>query len=147
LGDAEARALLRTHDRIVREWLGRHGGTEIKHTGDGFLAKFISAVGAIECAINMQRAFAAHTARHPNRPISVRMGLNAGEPMAEEGDLFGSTVNAAARICEHAEGGQILVAEVVQHLCAGKSLGFVDRGRIMLRGFGRRRFRVFEVPW
>src|SRR5262249_8082101 len=51
LGDVEARAVLRTHDAIVRRELGRHGGTEVKHTGDGFLAKFTSAVGAIEAAI------------------------------------------------------------------------------------------------
>ncbi len=147
LGDVEARAVLRTHDTIVRRELGRHGGTEIKHTGDGFLAKFTSAVAAIDAAIAMQRAFAAHTVRHPDRPISVRMGFDAGEPMAEEGDLFGSTVNAAARICERAEAGHILVSEVVRHLCAGKDVRFVDRGRSTLPGFEKRRFRLFEVPW
>src|SRR5262249_14406687 len=85
LGDVEARAVLRTHDAIVRRELGRHGGTEVKHTGDGFLAKFTSAVGAIEAAIAMQRAFAAHTVRNPDRPISARIGLDGGEPLIEEG--------------------------------------------------------------
>ena len=147
LGDVEARAVLRTHDEIVRRELGRHGGTEVKHTGDGFLAKFTSAVGAIEAAIAMQRAFAAHTVRNPDRPISARIGLDAGEPLIEEGDVFGSTVNAAARICGRAEGGHVLVSEVVRQLCAGKDLRFVDRGRSTLPGFAKRRFRLFEVPW
>src|SRR5262249_27064440 len=87
LGDVEARAVLRTHDEIVRRELGRHGGTEVKHLGDGFLAKFTSAVGAIEAAIAMQRAFAAHTRRPPDRPVSARIGLDAGEPLIEEGDV------------------------------------------------------------
>src|SRR5262249_1749341 len=126
---------------------GRHGGTEVKHLGDGFLAKFTSAVGAIAAAIAMQRAFAAHTVRHPDRPISARIGLDAGEPLVEEGDVFGSTVNAPSRICGRAKGGHILVSEVVRQLCAGKDLRFIDRGRSKLPGFAERRFRLFEVPW
>src|SRR5262249_56922356 len=99
LGDVEARAVLRTHDEIVRRELGRHGGTEIKHMGDGFLAKFTSAVGAIEAAIAMQRAFAAHTVRHPDRPISARIRLDAREPLVAEGDAFRSTVYPPPAIC------------------------------------------------
>ena len=84
LGDAKARAVLRNHERIVREALRAHGGAEVKAMGDGFMASFSSATGALECAIAMQRAFAAHDDEHPETPIRVRIGLNAGEPIAEE---------------------------------------------------------------
>jgi class 3 adenylate cyclase/tetratricopeptide (TPR) repeat protein len=146
LGDTGARSLLRTHDAIVREGIVRRGGTEVKYTGDGFLVSFASAANAVECAIDLQRVLAAHNQRHPGRAIRVRMGLNAGEPIAEEGDLFGATVNAAARICARAKPGQILVAEVVRQLCTGKDVEFVDRGRVALRGLSAR-YRLFEVPW
>ncbi len=58
LGDAKARELLREHERMVREALKSHGGSEVKTMGDGFMASFSSATTALECAIAMQRAFA-----------------------------------------------------------------------------------------
>ncbi len=98
LGDAKAREVLRKHERIVREALQAHGGAEVKAMGDGFMASFSSATRALECAIAMQRAFAAAQRVGRDEPISVRIGLNAGEPIAEDEDLFGTAVNLAARI-------------------------------------------------
>ncbi len=66
--------------------------------GDGFMASFSSATKALECAVAMQRAFAKHN-ESAEEPIKVRIGLNAGEPIAEEEDLFGTAVNLAARVC------------------------------------------------
>jgi class 3 adenylate cyclase len=146
LGDAAAQEVLRTHDAIVRDALRRHGGTEIKHTGDGIMAAFPSASGAIECAIAVQQALAAHNERHRDAAIRVRIGLNAGEPVAEGQDLFGSAVQAAARITAHARPGQILVADVVRQLAAGKGFNFSNRGRATLKGFPHR-FRLHEVRW
>ena len=146
LGDARAQELLRVHDMIIRDALRRHGGTEIKHTGDGIMASFGSASGAIECAIAVQKAIAAHNADQPDATIRVRIGLNAGEPVAEGQDLFGSAVQAAARITAHARSGQILVADVVRQLAAGKGFAFVNRGRATLKGFPHR-FRLHEVRW
>jgi len=83
---------------------------------------------------------------NPELALRVRIGLNAGEPIADRELLFGAAVNLAARICARARGGQILVADVVRHLAAGKGVNFVDRGRARLKGF-RSRFRLFEVPW
>ncbi|KKK84778.1 hypothetical protein LCGC14_2779910, partial [marine sediment metagenome] len=102
LGDAKARQLLREHERTVREALKSHGGSEVKTMGDGFMTSFSSATGALECAIVMQRAFAEHN-ESADEPIMVRIGLNAGEPIAEDEDLYGTAVNLAARICGHAE--------------------------------------------
>jgi class 3 adenylate cyclase len=145
LGDARARELLREHERIVRESLRSHGGSEVKTMGDGFMTSFSSATRALECAIAMQRAFAAHN-ESADEPIRVRVGLNAGEPIAEEKDLYGTAVNLAARIAAKAKGGEILASDVVRGLVAGKDFPFADRGRRKLRGF-EEPVRLFEVRW
>ncbi len=150
LGDAKARDVLRQHERMVREALKSHSGSEVKTMGDGFMASFSSATKALECAIAMQRAFAEHN-ESAAEPILVRVGLNAGEPIAEEdpdgrSDLFGTAVNLAARICANAEAGQILAPIVVRELAAGKQFMFADRGETALRGF-EDPVRLYEVRW
>lgn len=145
LGDQAGRQLLREHERITRDALKAHGGAEVKSMGDGFMASFSSATKAVECAIAMQRAFAEHNESAPE-PISVRVGLNAGEPIAEDEDLFGTSVIAAARIAALADGGDILVANVVRELVAGKDFMVSDRGETALRGFDDP-VRLFEVRW
>ena len=143
LGDAAARELLREQERITREALKAHGGSEVKTMGDGFMASFTSATKALECAIALQRAFAE---RESDEPLSVRIGLNAGEPIAEDDDLFGASVNRAARIAALAHGGEILVANVVRELTESKEFMFGDRGETALRGFDDP-VRLFEVRW
>ena len=145
LGDANARELLREHERMVREALNAHGGSEVKTMGDGFMASFSSATNALESAIAMQRAFAEHN-ESGVEPIRVRIGLNAGEPIAEDDDLFGTAVNEAARITATAEGGEILVSDVVRQLVKGKDFLFADRGETNLKGFDEP-VRLFEVRW
>ena len=145
LGDARAQEVLRTHNTIVRDALKAHSGSETKHTGDGIMASFTSATRALECAIAMQRAFAARN-ESAEEPIRVRVGLNAGEPIAEAEDLFGTAVQLAARICDHAQPGQILAADVVQQLTAGKGFTFADQGVVALKGF-EKPVRLFEVTW
>ena len=145
VGDAKARQVLRAHERIVREALRAHGGAEVKTMGDGFMASFSSATGALECAIAMQTAFAEHN-ESAEEPIRMRIGLNAGEPIAEEKDLFGTAVNMAARIAARAEGGEILASDVVRQLVAGKGFLFADRGETVLRGF-EDPVRLYEVRW
>ncbi len=146
LGDARAQEVLRTHNAILRDALKAHSGWEIKHTGDGIMASFASAGRALQCAIAMQRAFAQHSEANPDTPIRVRISLNAGEPVAEEKDLFGTAVQLAARICAHAEPGQILVPIVVRELAAGKKFLFADLGETVLRGF-EDPVRLYEVSW
>ena len=152
LGDAKARELLREHESITRDALSEHGGAEVKTMGDGFMASFSSATGALECAIALQRAFDKRNAgAQQATPLRIRIGLNAGEPIAEDdpggrGDLFGTAVNMAARIASKAEGGEILASNVVRELVAGKGFLFNDRGETELRGF-EDPVRVFEVRW
>jgi len=165
LGDAKAQELLRAHNTIVRDALKAHAGSEIKHTGDGIMASFAAASRALECAIAIQRAFDARNAgvgaplgdrgdaggAAPRGgvaadPIRVRIGLNAGEPVAEDADLFGTAVQLAARVCAQAQPAQILVPEGVRHLVAGKGFLFSDQGDIALRGF-EDPVRLYAVRW
>jgi class 3 adenylate cyclase len=146
LGDAKAQAVLRTHNSIVREALKAHNGTETKHTGDGVMASFTSASAALEAAVAIQKALADHNEGNPDAAIRVRIGLNAGEPVAEDEDLFGTAVQLAARVCDRAEPGQILASNVVQELAAGKDFTFTDKGEATLRGFDRP-IRLHEVMW
>ncbi len=113
LGDAGAQELLRTHNAIVRDALKAHDGAEIKHTGDGIMASVPTASKAMACATAIQTTFAERNETAED-PIKVRIGLNAGEPVAEDEDLFGTAVQLAARVCAHAEPGTILAANVVR---------------------------------
>jgi len=130
----------------VREALRTNGGSEIKHTGDGIMASFPTASRALECAIAIQRAVAAHVEQHADSPLGVHIGLNAGEPVAEEEDLFGTAVQLARRICDHAGAGQVLASNVVRELAAGKSFMFSDIGDVVPKGFDDA-VRLYEVRW
>jgi class 3 adenylate cyclase len=145
LGDAKARELLREHERMVREALKAHGGSEVKALGDGFMASFSSATKALECAIAIQSAFAERN-ESAEEPILVRIGLNAGEPIAEDEDLFGASVNRAARIAAMAQGGEILAANVVRELAEGKGFTFADNSEATLKGF-EKPVRLHKVRW
>ena len=144
LGDAKAQELLRSHNTIVRDALKTRSGSEIKHTGDGIMASFPSASLAIECAVTIQKTLAQYNEANPDTPLRVRIGLNAGEPVAEDDDLFGTSVQLAARICAHAEPGHILASDVVRQLVAGKGFILMDRGETALRGF-EEPVRLYEV--
>ena len=143
LGDAGAQELVRAHNIIVREALHAHGGGEIKHTGDGIMASFPSASSALECAVAIQRAIGK---REEEPLLSVRIGLNAGEPIAEDQDLFGTAVQLARRICDRAAPGEILASNVVRELAAGKGFLFSDRGEVVPKGFDEA-VRLYEVRW
>jgi class 3 adenylate cyclase/pimeloyl-ACP methyl ester carboxylesterase len=137
LGDEGAQELLRGHNRTVRSALVANGGREVKHTGDGIMASFTSAVAAVTAALAIQRELAGGEVR-------VRVGLNAGEPIAEDGDLFGTAVQLAARVTDRAEPGQVLVTRVVADLCAGKTFRFSSIGPVSMKGLDEA-VELFEV--
>jgi adenylate cyclase len=128
VGDAQAQRVVHGHNEAVRAALSNHGGTEVKHTGDGIMAAFGSAVGAVEAALTIQ-------ARLQNGEVRVRIGINAGEPISEDGDYFGSAVQLAARVCAEAEPGQVVATQVVRDLCRGKGFAFREIGQVTLKGF------------
>jgi class 3 adenylate cyclase len=136
LGDETAMALVELHDAIVRNALANLGGREVKHTGDGIMASFLSAASAVKCATQIQHDLATHEKNQHDQKLKVRIGAAVGEPVEQHNDLFGSTVQLAARLCGHAEPEQILVSNAIAELCIGKGLSFEDVGEVTLKGFG-----------
>src|SRR4030095_6639772 len=145
-GDAKALHLVHVHNALTRNSLSAHRGREIKHTGDGIMASFTSVPDAVACAIAIQKAFTAYNQEHREAPLYVRIGLSAGEPIEEHGDLFGRAVQLAARLCARAEPGRILIDQVVLEQSSGKQAPFSDLGEVTLRGFDHPG-RVYEVQW
>ena len=118
LGDRMAIELVRAHDAVVRRCLGQSAGREVKHTGDGIMAAFASITAAVDCAIAIQQGFERYNGGNPE-PIHVRIGLDCGEPVEDSNDLFGSTVQLAARLCAAASAGSgdWLLVNVSSALC------------------------------
>src|SRR4029434_5495519 len=146
LGDEASLAVLGVHDTIVRDALSALGGREIKHTGDGIMACFVSAAGAVRCAIQIQRELAQHAPKNSEHALKVRVGAAVGEPVEQNNDLFGSTVQLAARLCAHAQPEQILVSNAIAELCLGKGFSFQDVGDVVLKGFAHP-VRAHAVVW
>jgi len=145
-GDDKSMELLRVHNALTRDALRAHGGQEIKHTGDGFMTSFSSAVSAVECAIDIQQAMVAHNEENRSAVMNLRIGICAGEPVQNDKQLYGAAVNLAARLCAHADPTSILVAQVIKDLCVGKMISFVDRGEVEVKGF-EQPVPSYEVAW
>jgi class 3 adenylate cyclase len=146
LGDDVAMELLQIHDSVVRDALKALNGREVKHTGDGIMASFVSAAAAVRCAAQIQRELAQRAGEQSNHPVRVRIGGAAGEPVEHGNDIFGSTVQLAARLCSHAEPEQIVVSSVVADLCIGKGLMFRALGEVSLKGFDQP-VHAHSVEW
>ena len=146
-GDAAAQEIMHAHNELVRREIEQHSGQEVKTIGDSFMVAFASARKAVECAVAVQRALEKHNRRHPDQEVQVRIGLNVGEAIQEEGDLFGSAVDAASRIVAKADGGQILLSDTVRGVLGrAKDVELVDRGRFRLKGFPER-WHLYEAVW
>jgi class 3 adenylate cyclase len=89
----------------------------------------------VRCGREIQRALAARAEELPDSPLAVRIGAAAGEPVERNQDLFGSTVQLAARLCARAAPGEVLVSAVLADLCIGKGMRFDDLGEDELKGF------------
>ena len=133
LGDLKAREILRGHEELVRSSVGAWGGRTVRHTGDGVMACFPSASQALECALMIEREQEIRN-RTTGAPITVRIGINAGEPVADDGDLFGVAVNVTQSLLDVAGPGEVMVSEVVRQLAAGKGFVFDERGERVLDG-------------
>ena len=146
-GETAAHKIMNDHNEIVRRQIGEHAGQEIKTTGDSFMVAFDSARKAIECAVGIQRSLHDYNRRNPSSPVKVRVGLHTGEAIREGNDLFGSSVDAAARIMAKAEGEQILVSDILKSILGStRDFGFKDYKRVRLKGFAER-WRLWEVAW
>jgi DNA-binding NarL/FixJ family response regulator/class 3 adenylate cyclase len=110
-GDDEADARRARHFAVLREVVAAHEGNEVKSTGDGLMVTFTSAVAAVRCAVEMQRATTGAA-----DSLEVRIGIDAGEPLSEEGDLYGTPVIVASRLCDAAGPGEVLATRVVSQI-------------------------------
>jgi class 3 adenylate cyclase len=123
-----------THERLkahlselVNPKIGEHRGRIVKNTGDGLLAEYPSVVDAVRCAVEVQRGMVERNATAPvDQRIEFRVGINLGDVIAEEHDIFGDGVNVAARLEALAEPGGICVSRVVRDRL---DLGFEDLRR------------------
>ena len=127
LGDAAWRQVLAEHNRLIRAQFDRFRGREVNTTGDGFLATFGSAAGAIRTAVAMREAVAG-------LGIELRIGVHTGEVEVLPSDIGGVAVHAAARIMALAQASEIVVSSVTRALVEGSDLRFHERGRHEVKG-------------
>ncbi len=141
-GDETADALRRRHFSALRRAIGEHGGREVKATSDGLMVAFASTVAAVRCAADMQRATTGSVDGLP-----LRVGLAAGEPLADGDDLYGTAVIIASRLCDAAEPGQILASDVVRQVAGNRVDQLMHRtDTLRLRGLTER-VATAEVRW
>lgn len=133
LGDARAVEMVRAHDALVRRALTEAGGREVKHTGDGIMAALADAAEAVACARAIQQAFAGFNLASREK-LQVRIGIDVGEPVADSADLFGATVQMAARLCHEARPGGIAVSAAVAAR-AGKGAALTPLPPRHIKGF------------
>jgi adenylate cyclase len=130
--------------RAIRRELGdpkikEHRGRIVKTTGDGLLVEFASVVDAVRCAVDVQREMAIRNANiPPERRIEFRMGINLGDIIVEDGDIFGDGVNIAARLEALAEPGGICASRVVRDQVRDKlDFLFADMGEQQVKNIAR----------
>jgi adenylate cyclase len=145
-----------THERLkahlrelVNPKIAEHRGRIVKNTGDGFLAEFASVVDAVRCAVEVQRGMADRNAgTPPEEPMEFRVGVNLGDVIAEEHDIFGDGVNVAARLEALAEPGGICVSRLVRDQVRDKlDYTFDDMGEQQVKNIARpvRIYRVCDL--
>jgi class 3 adenylate cyclase len=145
LGDKKWLKVIDAHHSLFRDQIKAHDGHEVKSQGDGFMVAFSSARRAVDCAIAIQREL--ESGKRTLRSLRVRMGLHTGEVMRHDGDLYGRNVILAARVTDLAEGGQILVSQIVKELTDSAGDLRFDQGRdVELQGLQGMR-RVYALDW
>lgn len=147
IGDAAAQDVIRAHNFIVRAALSHHAGKEVKHTGDGIMASFDQPIDAVNAAIEIQQRAVEHNTKWPKLPLGLRIGMNSGEPIIEENDYFGTTVQIAARVCAAAGLAQVwLSADSKALLPTTTPWTFFSHGPQRLKGV-KAAHELFEVVW
>ena len=145
LKDERMREVMRDHDEVLAAAVTGHGGRVVKTIGDAFMAEFAVPSAAVDAAVAAQRGVRDRFA-NSDIPIRLRIGINDGEPIEEDGDLHGASVVIAKRLESEADDGGILVSEVVRQAVAGKPFEFIDRGEVSLKGFDEP-VRAWSLAW
>lgn len=136
LGDDLADEVFHRHEEVVRRLVERSHGRVVKSLGDGLMACFGSAADAVAAAIALQQALEREAETAPaGERLHARIGIAAGDVREDAGDVHGTPVVEAARLCAAAAGGEILVAELVRLLARGRSsVSFEPLGDLVLHG-------------
>ena len=127
-GDIDGRRTFREIEDLIGDLASRHSGRLIKNLGDGSLLTFDSTNRAIAFSLDLQDQMAS-------RPLKMRIGMAAGEPIQENGDVHGTVVVQASRISELGRAGEVIVSDSVRQLAAGGEFGFQSKGELRLKGF------------
>jgi class 3 adenylate cyclase len=130
IGDRAWVRLISSHDKLVRKHVNKHSGHVVKSQGDGFMIAFAHPEQAVRCSVAIQRSLR----RRPNG-IRVRIGIHMGKSVRRGDDLFGRNVAMAARVAAQADGGEILVSEVVRDAVDDEDITFDDGRDVELKGF------------
>ena len=145
-----ALALLEEHRKLTRSILKKHHGREVKTIGDAFLVEFASALGAVTCAHEIQKAIFENNQSTPNdRKLRVRIGVHLGDIVDSKGDISGDAVNVASRIEAFAEdGGVCITRHVYDHVRNKLDLEFSNLGPKSLKNV-LTPLEVFKInmPW
>jgi adenylate cyclase len=131
---------LKAHRReLIDPLIAQHQGRIVKTTGDGLLIEFASIVDAVRCAVVMQQGMEDRNANlDEGRRIRFRVGINVGDVIVDEGDIFGDGVNVAARLEALAEPGEICVSATVrEHVGEKLPIGFADLGEYSVKNIAR----------
>jgi len=145
-GNLAAQEVVRAHNRVVRDALAKTKGNEIKHTGDGIMASFEKVTDSLLATQQMQMMIELHNQQSPEIPLKVKIGINAGRVVMEEKDLYGVTVQMAARIVDKASADQIFVSETVYGMAKGGNWRFVKHGPYYLKGIDGPAY-LHELVW
>ena len=146
VGDTAADELRRDHFGSLREAVAATGGTEVKSIGDALMVSYPGAADALAGAVAMQRAVDRYN-RRVERRLEMRVGISVGDATLEDGDWFGTPVVEASRLCAAAQGGQILVSDLVRALAGSRAeFDVIPLGSRELKGLPVP-LMVCEVEW
>jgi len=137
VGDEAGRAAVRELETQVASIAADHDGRVVKNLGDGSLVSFGSNSSAISFAVEVQD-------KCSDGPLQLRIGMAAGEPLQEDGDIHGTVVAQASRIGDLGDAGEVIVSDSVRQLAAGKGFTFEPKGEVSLKGFDEPE-RVWKV--
>jgi class 3 adenylate cyclase/CHAT domain-containing protein/tetratricopeptide (TPR) repeat protein len=147
-GDISGRAMLRRHNDIVLPQIEKHGGVLIKTIGDAVMVSFSSSLAAVKTAVAIQNGLHAYNSQAGSKDrIHVKIGINVGEALVEEADVYGDVVNVASRIQSVAKADQILISKVVYEQVRGRD-DILCRLHESVQVSGKaRRLELYRVVW
>ncbi|MBS3766165.1 adenylate/guanylate cyclase domain-containing protein [Candidatus Bipolaricaulota bacterium] len=147
-GDREAFKLVKRFIGLIEDQVEQYDGNLVKTYGDGALTTFPAGENGFRASIGMQRSLSEHNEANPDDTITIGVGLNHGETIREDGDVFGHAVNVAARLGNYAKGGQIIVSsdcKKAEEPTESEEFNFLDLGPKTLKGIGEQ--RIYELLW